>query len=525
MSVLPIAPMPAAVGSAPLPSVPGGDDAMSFGAHIDVVSQKPSPFQANAPSSSDSYSGNQSAAQSRPAGKSVDRTKGGEMADADRPDPDIGGGAENSGKAAPAETLPAAKPITDTAATPTTPDSFPASSPQHAVATSPESAVTTSPGLAVATSPGRAVATSPGRAVATTKPSARHASDKAELADSASQTATMTAGVPEIGSPEMAAIRPLPETSSAPSSGSVAQGLTGSDRTADAAAAARGATVPQARADRHDRGSHGRGEFGVRATAPLDREQIAAPHDPSSPPEPFSHHLSSVSQDAPLSTATPIRNGETTAVAETGQAPPGQTGNDILAPTPYGDAIQSGGTRQPDLSAQVAAPLVRLASAADGSSHVQVSMHPRDLGSVEIHLDRRSDGSVSVSVAASEPATLRSLIADQAHLHAALDAASVPSAERHFTFELTAPAADKPQHTEADRGSQNGAGQNATGQNGPGSGSGRDDGGRRKVQGEEMMAGSGRPLSRAGLTDDRARGPSFAAARSGSYRIAINITA
>ena len=513
MSVLPIAPMPAATGSAPLPSAPGRNDALSFGAHIDVASQKPSPFQANAPSCSDSYSGNQSAAQSRPAGKSVDRagdkTQGGEMAEADRPDPDIGGGVENSGKAAPAETRPAASPIADNAATPTTPDSFPAPSPQRPIGTSPQ----------------RAIATSPQRAIATTKPSARHASGKADLADPASQPAAMTAGVAAIGSPDMAAIRSLPEASPAPASGSVAQGSAGSDRTTDAAAAARGATVPQSRTDRHDRGSHGHGDVGVGATAPFDREQIGSSHDTHNPPESFSHHLASLPQDAPSSAATPGRTGETATAPETGQAPLGQTGSGPPLSTPNGDAVQSGGTRQPDLSAQVSAPLVRLASAVDGSSRVQVSMHPRDLGSVEIHLDRRSDGSVSVTVAASEPATLRSLIADQAHLHAALDAASVPSAERHFTFELTAPAADKPQHTAADQGSQNGAGQNAAGQNGPGSGSGRDGGGRRHVQGEDMMAGSSRPLSRAGLADDRGQALSIAAARSGSYRIAINITA
>jgi hypothetical protein len=517
MSVLPIAPLPAATGSAPLPTSPGTNDAMSFDAHVVVASQKPVTCLANGPSPAGSHFGNQSEAQLRSAGtaankaveRAIDKTRGGEMAEADRQDPDIGGSAGDSGKAVPAKTSLVAKPIADTAATPTTPEEFPASSRKRAVATSPQ----------------RAVATSPQRAVATTKPSARHVSGKGDLADPTPQTTTMTAGVPEIGSPEMAASRALPKTSAAPSPGSGTPGLAGSDRTTETAPAARDPTVPEARTDRRDRGSHGRGDVGARATAPLGREQIGFPLDPHNPPESFSHHLASLSQDAPLSTATPGRNGEMATAPETGQAPLGQTGSGTPLSTPYGDAIQSGGTRQPDLSAQVSAPLVRLASAVDGSSRVQVSMHPRDLGSVEIHLDRRSDGSVSVTVAASEPGTLRSLIADQAHLHAALDAASVPSAERHFTFELTAPAGDKPQHSETDQGSQNGAGQNAAGQNGPGSGSGRDDGGRRQVRGEDMMAGSGRPLSRAGLTDDRARAPSFAAARSGSYRIAINITA
>ena len=87
--------------------------------------------------------------------------------------------------------------------------------------------------------------------------------------------------------------------------------------------------------------------------------------------------------------------------------------------------------------AQVGTSLLTLASGTDGSGQIALSLHPKDLGDVHIQLTRGANGAVRVVVAATEPATLRSLITDQAHLHAALDAAAVPSADRHVSFELT----------------------------------------------------------------------------------------
>ncbi len=94
-------------------------------------------------------------------------------------------------------------------------------------------------------------------------------------------------------------------------------------------------------------------------------------------------------------------------------------------------------------SAQVGTSLLTLASGADGSSQLALSLHPKDLGDVHIQLARSADGAVKVAVAATEPATLRSLMTDQAHLHTALDAAAVPSIGRHVSFEL-APASTSP---------------------------------------------------------------------------------
>ena len=108
-----------------------------------------------------------------------------------------------------------------------------------------------------------------------------------------------------------------------------------------------------------------------------------------------------------------------------------------------GPVMASASAVPPDASgapAQVGTSLLTLASRTDGSSQMALSLHPKDLGDVHIQLARGADGAVRVVVAATEPATLRSLMNDQAHLHAALDAAAVPSAERHVSFEL-APAA------------------------------------------------------------------------------------
>lgn len=88
-------------------------------------------------------------------------------------------------------------------------------------------------------------------------------------------------------------------------------------------------------------------------------------------------------------------------------------------------------------TAQVSTSLLTLRLDSSGSSRLSVSLQPKQLGAVQIQLDRRSDGEVMITVTASEPSTLRSLMADQAQLHSALDAAAVPSTNRHLSFELS----------------------------------------------------------------------------------------
>ena len=135
---------------------------------------------------------------------------------------------------------------------------------------------------------------------------------------------------------------------------------------------------------------------------------------------------------APVDASLPVTAGTS---ITTGPAPT------LAAATP-GDATGA--------PAQVGASLLTLASGGDGSSQMALSLHPKDLGGVHIQLARGADGAVRVVVAATEPATLRSLIADQAHLHAALDAAAVPSTDRHVSFELAPASASPDAGTNAD---------------------------------------------------------------------------
>ncbi len=100
--------------------------------------------------------------------------------------------------------------------------------------------------------------------------------------------------------------------------------------------------------------------------------------------------------------------------------------------------------------AQVGASLLTLASSADGSSQISVSLHPKELGAVRVQLELAPDGTARIVVAADNPGTLRSLMADQEHLHAALDAASIATGGRHVSFEL----APSPSATGADAGAR-----------------------------------------------------------------------
>ena len=120
-----------------------------------------------------------------------------------------------------------------------------------------------------------------------------------------------------------------------------------------------------------------------------------------------------------------------------------------------------------DGSQQVAAPqvgpaLISLATRTDGSNEITVSLNPKDLGEVQVHLIRGHDGTTTASSAASNPETLQELAQNVHHLHAALDMANVPADGRTMNF-ITASAAapGQGQSDLADRNpstSQNGGG-------------------------------------------------------------------
>ena len=107
---------------------------------------------------------------------------------------------------------------------------------------------------------------------------------------------------------------------------------------------------------------------------------------------------------------------------------------------PQSSAPQSSATQSSALpqtpATQVAPVMVELAQRTDGSNEMTVSLYPRDLGQVQVHLARASDGSALVTITASEPATLQELSQSAHHLHAALDAASIPTDGRTLTFAL-----------------------------------------------------------------------------------------
>ena len=115
-----------------------------------------------------------------------------------------------------------------------------------------------------------------------------------------------------------------------------------------------------------------------------------------------------------------------------------------LASALHGDPVDGAGA-----PAQVGASLLTLASSADGSSRMAISLHPKELGAVQVQLERSADGTTRIVVAASEPGTLRSLMTSQDQLHAALDAAAIPTAGRHLSFELAAPTSPAPGHVGA----------------------------------------------------------------------------
>lgn len=115
-----------------------------------------------------------------------------------------------------------------------------------------------------------------------------------------------------------------------------------------------------------------------------------------------------------------------------------------LASALHGDPVDGAGA-----PAQVGASLLTLASSADGSSRMAISLHPKELGAVQVQLERSADGTTRIVVAASEPGTLRSLMTSQDQLHAALDAAAIPTTGRHLSFELATSTSPAPGHVGA----------------------------------------------------------------------------
>jgi len=200
-----------------------------------------------------------------------------------------------------------------------------------------------------------------------------------------------------------------------------------------------------------------------------------------------------------------------TAVGTPPVAPPApETGNSLLAVKPTDAPVI-------DHPAQAVIPqltpaLISLATRTDGSNEIRVSLNPSDLGQVDVHLVRGSDGTTTVSITASNPDTLRDLSQNVHHLHAALDAANIAPDGRTMNF-ITAAAAT------SDQGQTDLAGRGTSAQqdNGSGSSGSRD----RAWQ-------QGRPRDPSGnLSDDSSSYSSIApvASRKSWQLSGLNITA
>ncbi len=110
---------------------------------------------------------------------------------------------------------------------------------------------------------------------------------------------------------------------------------------------------------------------------------------------------------------------------------------------------------------QVTPAIVALATGKDGASSLTVSLHPRDLGEVQVQMVRTQDGGTSLTVTADRAQTLEQLAHNVHHLHEALDAANIPTDQRTLTFALSSSTDGS---GTAGRGASQGGG---TGQNTP----------------------------------------------------------
>jgi hypothetical protein len=89
-------------------------------------------------------------------------------------------------------------------------------------------------------------------------------------------------------------------------------------------------------------------------------------------------------------------------------------------------------------TAQVVAAVVRV-TAANGHARLELSLHPDELGRVEVRIERSPDGHAAVSIRVERPETLAALQREAPELHAALDRAGLPAAARSLAFDLAPP--------------------------------------------------------------------------------------
>jgi len=173
------------------------------------------------------------------------------------------------------------------------------------------------------------------------------------------------------------------------------------------------------------------------AMPPVTAAQTGQAHLPA-PLTDWARSLSAGADDRTASRATITPAGPLAPASADGQL----SGVSVLAgptaATPAAAPAASAGQPSPhETSAATRSllpPLVALASHGDGSHEITVSMSPKELGQVEVRLIRDADGATRITVSATNPDTLRDLSDNAHHLHAALDAASVPNDGRTLSF-------------------------------------------------------------------------------------------
>ena len=143
-------------------------------------------------------------------------------------------------------------------------------------------------------------------------------------------------------------------------------------------------------------------------------------------------------------TAAPVALAPTPSVPEASATAPGPSSN---AATP---------------AAQIAPTLLTLATTRDGTREMTVRLHPADLGMVQIRIETGPSGVARVEITAEKADTLQALLRDEPHLHRALDAAGIPSANRSVTFHIAPPVPVQPAQASSGSGaSGQGGGQQA----------------------------------------------------------------
>ncbi len=169
---------------------------------------------------------------------------------------------------------------------------------------------------------------------------------------------------------------------------------------------------------------------------------------------------------------------------------------------------------------QVAPAVMTLAKDVDGNQQMTVRLHPADLGTVQVRIERSSSGATQVEFTTDKADTLQALQRDQVALHRTLDDAGIPAAGRTISFHImqTTPSSSTGAGPDQDRSHHAAPGWAADGSTDP-SGNGANGRGSYSAREANRWSGGRANDSSASVTDLRP----IASAQ--TYRIGLDITA